>query len=70
MKWPTNTLKKEDPIYLTMNNEELTIDNEPIASKKNYPLSIVSYQLNFIFAPTFDQPLAKTVNVARIQNHN
>jgi two-component system LytT family response regulator len=23
-----------------------------------------------IFAPTFDQPLAKTVNVARIQNHN
>jgi len=31
-----------------------------------FRLSIVNYQLLITFAPTFDQPLAKSVNVAQI----
>ena len=55
-----NKLKKKAACFRKLLNHSL----------KNYQLSIANYQLIFIFAPTFDQPLAKTVNVAQILNHN
>ncbi len=46
------------------------IENSQLSSSKIYKLSIVNYELMFTFALLFDQPLAKTVNVVQILNHN